>query len=64
MYRPTKLRKTDCSIQVIRSLGSSIVFVKAIMKHFIQPLIDAIIDEPDNDHFTKYTVKTQDKKYW
>ena len=61
MYRPNKLRKKDCSIQVMRSSGYSIVFVKAIMKHFIQPIIDAIINEPDNDPMTLYTVKTQDK---
>ena len=61
MYRPNKLRKKDCSIQVMRSSGHNIVFVKAIMKHFIQPIIDAIIDEPDNDPLTRYTLKTQDK---
>ena len=62
MYRPNRSRKKDCSIQVTRSSGYSIVFVKTLVEMFLKPIIDSIINEPSVDPLDRYTVKPPNKK--
>ena len=54
MYCPNK---KGCSIQVTRSAGYSIVFVKALVEKFIQP----IMNDPNEDPMKLYKIKTQEK---
>ena len=62
MYRPNKARKKDCSIQVTRKSGFSIVFVKTIVEMFIKPIIDTIINDPDKDPISSFTSNSHNKK--
>ena len=61
MYRPNKARKKDCSIQVTRKSGFSIVFVKTIVEMFIKPIIDTIISDPDKDPISSFTSNGHNK---
>ena len=61
MYRPNKARKKDCSIQVTRKSGFSIVFVKTIVEMFIKPIIDTIINDPDKDPTNSFTTNGHNK---
>ena len=61
MYRPNKARKKDCSIQVTRKSGHSIVFVKTLVEMFIKPIIDTIINDPDKDPINRFTINAHNK---
>ena len=61
IYRPNKIRKKECSIQITRKSGFSIVFVQTLVEMFLKPIIDLIINEPENDPIGPYTVNANDK---